>query len=121
MDNNSEEKVQRRVPYGRRNAIYDLNYDKLSHLYDYHKKVTGNTVHVLTFGLINANIFIKKLRKLVARRRARGNKVEYKLEKIDQEDEPDLNYSTMLIKFLSYTGKSKFYWICIMFLFTMII
>lgn len=58
-----DSKTNKRVVYGRRKPIYSIGYKPLSELHKYYKTNSGNKVHVLTFGLINANIFIKKLRK----------------------------------------------------------
>ena len=92
MEDNNESKNEKRQIYGRRKPIYSIGYKNLSKLHHYHTKTTGNKVHILTFGLIHANMFAKKLKRRVARRRALNNKMNYTLERIDFEDEPDMRY-----------------------------
>lgn len=64
----------------------------------------------LVYSLIYARIFIKKLRKAVLRKKSSVKfRKEFKTEKIDYEDEPDLNYFKTFYKYLVYNGKSKFW------------
>lgn len=65
LESEEQKKINpgQRVKYGVRRPIYSIGYNKLSKLHKYHKSITGNKVHLLTFGLIHANIFIKKLKK----------------------------------------------------------